>query len=266
MKLVPLDVARVIHLPRRKIYLISLSIAEKTRPIGQIVRELNDVAAEIITIYGYCIDGAGHLSVVVDLTNAKLDIDELVNRLSRMSEITRVSYVAPEEPGLLIDKYHFPITYGAGRAVLFDIETLSSMFDEIKRQWGSAGEAFIYYLGYIGGKSFAKHFSEKYRELNERKIYIIMRDTIQAYGYGLVDKVEKTDNEVIIRVRDLFECKPVEGKRTSPNSHFFRGYVSGIASVMLNRDMLAEEVKCIAMGDPYCEFIVRERAWRRRAE
>ena len=264
MRYIPLDVARVIYMPNRKIYLLSLTLAEETKPIGFIVSKLNEINADIITIYGYCMNGAGHLSIIVDLTKADADISKLIDILRKLKYVTHVGYVEPEEQGLLIDKYHFPITHGGGRAVLFDMNTLYSMFDEIKRQWGSAGEAFIYYLGNIGGKGFAQHFTNKYKELGFQKIYKIMRDTIQAYGFCIMDKIEQIGDEYLVRVKELFECKPVEGKRTEPNSHFFRGFISGIASILLGREMLAEEVKCIAKGDEYCEFIIRERKWRKK--
>ncbi|RLF10226.1 MAG: hypothetical protein DRJ98_06565 [Thermoprotei archaeon] len=60
-----------------------------------------------------------------------------------------------------------------------------------------------------------------------------------------------------MRFYDLFECVPVKYQKEKPNSEFFRGILSGGLSVIFDKVLLAVETKCIAKGDPYCEFVVK---------
>jgi len=260
MKYFPLDLGRVIYMPNRRLYLITAVLPEIPNSIAKVVETLGKYNVEIVTIMGNIFMGKelGHLSFIADLTESDISIEKLVMELQSLPEVLLVEYVEPEEAGLIVDKYHFPIIHGTGRAIIFDIEVLSSMFEELKRQWGSAGEAFIFYLGYMGGKKYAKQIMEKYGELTRRQVGLIFRDIGQAYGWAIFE-VKEEDDKIIIKAKDLFECSSVQVAKNKPNSQFFRGYLSGVASILWEKEMVAEEVKCIAKGDDYCEFIIKER-------
>ena len=53
----------------------------------------------------------------------------------------------------------------------------------------------------------------------------------------------------VIRLHGNFECTPFIGTRDRPVSHLIRGALAG-------REFRVREVKCIAKGDEYCEFII----------
>lgn len=256
----PLDLGRVIYRPNRKLYLITTVLPNIPNAIAKVVEVISKHNIEIITIMGniFMREELGHLTIIADLTESKKSINELALELQSLPEVILVQYVEPEEDSLIIDKYHFPIVYGVGRAIIFDVEVLSSMFEELKRQWGSAGEAFIFYLGYMGGKRYVKQVMEKYKELTKRQLGIMLRDMGQAYGWAIFELKEE-DDKIIIKAHELFECISPQLAKKKPNSQFFRGFISGVASTLLEKDMIAEEVKCIAKGDEYCEFIIKER-------
>ncbi|MCS7365815.1 MAG: 4-vinyl reductase, partial [archaeon GB-1867-035] len=94
--------------------------------------------------------------------------------------------------------------------------------------------------------------------LTRRQVGLIFRDIGQAYGWAIFE-VKEEDDKIIIKAKDLFECSSVQVVKNKPNSQFFRGYLSGVASILWEKEMVAEEVKCIAKGDDYCEFIIKER-------
>lgn len=260
MKYYPLDLARVIYMPNRRLYLITAVLPEIPNSIARVIKTLGKYNVEIVTIMGNIFMGKelGHLSFIIDLTESEASIERLVIELKNLPEVLLIEYVEPEEAGLIIDKYHFPIIHGTGRAVIFDIEVLSSMFEELKRQWGSAGEAFIFYLGYIGGKKYATQVIKKYKGLTRKQIGLIFRDIGQAYGWAIFE-VREEEDKIIIKAQELFECFPLQILKNKPNSQFFRGYISGVASILFEKEMVAEEAKCIAKGDDYCEFIIKER-------
>ena len=52
-----------------------------------------------------------------------------------------------------------------------------------------------------------------------------------------------------MRLHGNFECTPFIGTRDRPVSHLIRGALAG-------KEFRVREVKCIAKGDEYCEFII----------
>ena len=71
-------------------------------------------------------------------------------------------------------------------------------------------------------------------------------------------KVGKITLDETIRIRDSFESlwvKFMTTKRTEPSCYFTTGFLNGFFSAVKNQHV--KETKCIAMGDPYCEWEFR---------
>ena len=60
----------------------------------------------------------------------------------------------------------------------------------------------------------------------------------------------------MIRLYGNFECTPFKGKRDRPMSHLIRGGLAGVFREAYGREFMVREVKCIAKGDEYCEFVI----------
>ena len=61
-----------------------------------------------------------------------------------------------------------------------------------------------------------------------------------------------------IRIRDNCESIAVNFLKTSfnePSCYFTTGFLNGVFSAVKNQHV--KETKCIAMGDPYCEWEFR---------
>jgi hypothetical protein len=63
---------------------------------------------------------------------------------------------------------------------------------------------------------------------------------------------------VVVRMHQNIECA-LGGKWGSTFSQFLKGTLTGVASILFNREMFTRETRCIAQGDPYCEFEIKER-------
>ncbi len=76
-----------------------------------------------------------------------------------------------------------------------------------------------------------------------------------AWGLGRMEVVEAsaTPPQVVMRVYDCFECELGIGAR-KPFSNFIRGILAALIAQLFNGRMEAKELKCVAKGDPYCEF------------
>ena len=61
----------------------------------------------------------------------------------------------------------------------------------------------------------------------------------------------------VFRIHGNVEC---EGRKTSaPYSRWIKGQLVGFMSALFETPCKAEETKCMAMGDPYCEFVLSPR-------
>jgi len=58
-----------------------------------------------------------------------------------------------------------------------------------------------------------------------------------------------------IKISDSIEC--TMSKPSKEPSYFFKGVLAGLLSNIENKDVVVEEVKCIAKGDECCLFIAR---------
>lgn len=79
--------------------------------------------------------------------------------------------------------------------------------------------------------------------------------TFNSFGFGALEIVEiKPKEKIVLRLKNSISAAGI--KSTAPRCHLLRGLFAGGFSVLLKNDYEAEETKCIAMGDPYCEFLI----------
>ncbi|RLE81914.1 MAG: hypothetical protein DRJ51_02815 [Thermoprotei archaeon] len=124
-----------------------------------------------------------------------------------------------------------------------------------EEHYGVAGKVFLFHLGFTTGHEIAKSLTKLKLGGDE----ILKRALLSYRGHGLgVPELMLYSTLLIkackVRVYENFECKGRES--TEPTGHFFRGFLAGILRVLWNVDVTVAEEKCIAKGDPYCEFVV----------
>jgi len=94
--------------------------------------------------------------------------------------------------------------------------------------------------------------------------------SFEDYGKWLVDiakfsgwgKLEWGDldfekRRAIIYITNSPVGNKLVGQVNDPVDHIIRGLMAGGASYAFNRDVDILETKCIAVGDPFCEFIIK---------
>ena len=72
-------------------------------------------------------------------------------------------------------------------------------------------------------------------------------------GRGWVDEIGFMDDRII--AKGSFEAKK---GLNNPSCHRLRGMLHAILEKHTGKKLVCLEEKCVSMGDPYCEFIVRE--------
>jgi len=84
----------------------------------------------------------------------------------------------------------------------------------------------------------------------------------QMLGYGRIEllRIDDARREAVVRVYDSFACELFRGAGEI-RGNFIRGLITGWLAARWHvkklEEITAREVKCIARGDPYCQYWIR---------
>jgi len=200
-----------------------------------------------------------YLVCFLKANKASSDLNELFSTLKEEGEIDDYKIRRSPVKDKIFNNLCYPITVDSGRQrmILDDRNGLSFFIKEIHEKYGTGGEAFLYFLGKTRGEISGRIFRSKKitREFLEEDLR-----SLQAAGWGIAELLDADLDKKFIRVRiyDLYESAAFEGRSSKPRCHFIRGYLEGLFSEFLGVELESNEVKCIAMGDPYCEFVFKK--------
>ena len=141
-------------------------------------------------------------------------------------------------------------------SIIISIETFAKIQRDAEKILGDGAAIIFYEAGKDAGCSWASRFKQGW-ELNGEKFVSALRDFYAELGWGTFEIGEMKNNGTIVRVSNSFTSRGY-GKSNSPVCHFLCGYNAGIIETLSGKPMDAEETKCAAKGDNYCEFIVKE--------
>ena len=179
-----------------------------------------------------------HATLFLDLTESDLSTTSLLSELRMIPHVRRIE---------LID---LPLTHGEARLVVFTLEDIHRLFERL-REIGPGGLAIMYHMGFGAGEALAERIARCFKDNKKALEYVLLyyeslgqgRFKLKSYVEGVRCRIE---------VRELMECIGVTSNE--PNSQLFRGLLAGLLSRLWKSDVEVAEVRCIAMGDPYCEF------------
>lgn len=125
----------------------------------------------------------------------------------------------------------------------------------ILEEFGSGAEALFFHIGFRAGYRIVDYWS-KASGLKGEDLVTLVLEVVKGLNwisdYEVELNLKKTKG--VLRVWDLMDCLPFRDRENKPTSHYFRGIISGYISRVLGRRIVVLETKCIAKGDPYCEF------------
>ncbi len=130
---------------------------------------------------------------------------------------------------------------------------------DLEEIFGAAGDAVLYKGGEKVGRDLYMHYIDVAREYG-----IDIWDIISAvgwyFGWGIGDVIERGHDggKYVIRVYSSFEADSFikrGAKVSKPVCHFMRGVLNGIVESVEVKKYNAEETKCRAKGDEFCEFV-----------
>jgi len=227
--------------------LLCLELSGEAAGLLELLEEVN---AKLLSLLHVKLERGRSLAICDLLLPEELDVEELGERLRSIEGVRGICALRVErgsQAPLLACELYF---LGSKALVVpFSLmrEALKSFYSEL----GTAGRALVFGIGRRMGEAFQRITgSGKLREDLERLL-----EGLRALG--LCERYEISRNGHKVRIWGLLECvNATEPGRA--NSELFRGLISGVACSILNRDMVYIEERCIAEGNEYCEFKLKE--------
>jgi len=136
------------------------------------------------------------------------------------------------------------------REVMRFIRISQGELDKIRHLYESvmshASHGLFYREGETLGKEIVKMASEDKDNFLETSGRLIK-------GRGWVEEISFMEDKII--AKDSFESKVGQEE---PTCHRLRGMIHAILEEHTGKKLICLEEKCMSIGDPYCEFVMRE--------
>ena len=197
------------------------------------------------------------LTLFLDLTDSRLRAGEFVEELKALDVVLDARIIVKKFGDIAVNGAAYTTLFLGRRIVMLDVDNVGAMFNWLDKTFGSGGHAILFDMGKAAGREYAKKLRESYglkgRDLIEA--FLTLHIATGWFGYEIVE-CDEENLKFMIRLYGNFECTPFIGKRDRPMSHLVRGGLAGVFKEAYGRDFRVREVKCIAKGDEYCEFII----------
>jgi len=149
--------------------------------------------------------------------------------------------------------------------MLSPLSTIIQLQRVLEKKLGKGASKLMYYLGKFQGLEGAKLSNEKFgyakKITDKRKLLEFSTGQSEVTGLGIFKWVVVDFNKGFFVARGKssigLEYKKIYGIQRSPVDHFIRGQGAAMVEGIINREVFCIETKCVSMGHPYCEFIVR---------
>ena len=252
-----------IYAPKRQITQLALEILNVPGTLAAVASEMARMKANILSglIWAEPDRETATWIFFVDLTETGLEPEEFARRLEGLKEVRAARVVERRFGDLLVDAVSFPTTFLGRRMVLLDVCSVGAMLDWIDRTFGTGGHVILFDMGKEAGTIVTRVLKERYglsgRQLLEA--FLALCTSMGWFRYEIVS-LSPEGSESTVRLYDSYECSYLTqqtGPSGRPRSHLVRGVLAGVFEVAFGREVVVREVKCVAKGDPYCEFVVK---------
>ena len=155
---------------------------------------------------------------------------------------------------LVYDSASGALTYRDIRYVLIRPETIVGFQKAIEEHSLQIARDALFQGGYQGGYLSAKKFKEMQNLSNAQAIDFMMTMGAQI-GWGHFDLIDYDLENLRLQVRvENSAFAQAYGDATEGVCHLINGVLSGLATVLFERDCEGSETECLAKGDKHCFF------------
>ncbi len=261
----PLLIGNIIYTEGREIRGLYVEVENKPGTLLEILEVLRDLGMNLWTINFSSRVEIGELAtgfLVIDATGVEDRLEELVEKVRSLSGVARAELVEPQFPGVLFDTYHFPVVDDRGeRHMILNPTGIRGVVVGLLEEFGEAAKAFLYHQGRRIGEALAQEILDRgISDPEEALRYTLLYNAASGRHRGEIAYYKYEgggEDRIVLRLRDNWECSEAarHGIR-GPASHVERGVYAGLLEKITGRRVAVRESKCIALGDPYCEFTI----------
>jgi predicted hydrocarbon binding protein len=246
--------------PGEKCVQICLVLKDVPGALAKAARFLADAGVNIKTGSTFFLPeeypNAGIWSSFVDFSRAEKSPKEVFEELKRLDVVLDARLEEPNPAPF--DSIHFPVLHATTRAVILPIGMFWALWDGFERILQPSGlAAVLYNAGKEIGEHAAKRLNEMFR-IEGKELIQALAQAGKATGWGIteVNSISMKRHRAKIIVKECFEAAAWR-KKPYNVCHWTRGYLAGYMSTVFRKSVEANETKCIARGDSYCEFEIR---------
>jgi len=144
----------------------------------------------------------------------------------------------------------------------FTMHSLSHYFnwrETVKGRHDGEGLKEMYDIGKMTGKEMAKSYKDKFK-IGGGESANFWKNLLELSGLGKVQVISPQEGgKVLIQIESAFarHYTNKKGKGEENVDEYLVGMLTGVFEEMYERELVGKETKCTAIGQPYCEIIIK---------
>jgi len=191
-----------------------------------------------------------------DFTNSKASPEVILDKIRKLDVVLSCEYGVKKMGKMLFPPYFIELNILGMGAIIERRRWLQEVNKVILEEFGSGAEALFFHVGFRAGYRIVEYWTEA-SGLKGKNLIVLALEVMKGLNWISDYSVERIDlikPDILFRVWNLMDCSPFKGKEKRATSQYFRGILSGFISRIIGKHVVLKETKCIAKGDPYCEF------------
>lgn len=194
------------------------------------------------------------LFIVIDFTDKEASPDDILMEFKNNREYVYEVSISPAVYNIIFPSNFYVKDLGGVRAILLGMESMKGIIQGIREQIGhGASSVLLYHLGCSVGREIYNTYV-KPMGIKQFSDGMFLKTMFRGAGWADIIGCEKSEEKIIIKFKKLWECEIQKGFVDKPSSHFTRGVLAGFFRSFMGKGLVVKETKCIAVGDPYCQF------------
>lgn len=249
----PREIVTFLHRPSHRVFQIAFKADLEVGALAELFRTLGSMGIKIINTSMCSKDGrTGSWSVFLDSQNFGITSRALRARLETLPLLRDLQITQGDE--FVVDELFFPITDPLGNRVMIITQWgFQQMIRALNKMLGTGEGVVLYQAGVSLGSTYAAALRPVFHG-DPRRFVAEVTQIYTAVGIGVPEFVEMDLDRLhfVLRFAKNIECEGESSEK--PHSQWLRGMLAGGASTFLDTPLGCRETRCIAMGDPHCEF------------